>query len=118
VVGSATRGTAIRSNFGIKSFYPKIGGMCWHQNLVQERTPRSEFVKGKPKYSTRSTNQVAVRMTLSYQGMGPIGKDNETWRKNTSDFIKGKDWSRSYLNLGNFVFFSRFLWSVLFNQDS
>jgi hypothetical protein len=28
VVGSATRGTAIRSNFGIKSFYPKIGGMC------------------------------------------------------------------------------------------
>ena len=26
-------GKHINRNFGIKSFYPKIGGMCLHQNL-------------------------------------------------------------------------------------
>ena len=27
------RGKPMDCNFGIKSFYPKIGGMCLHQNL-------------------------------------------------------------------------------------
>ena len=31
------RGKPINWNFGIKSFYPKIGGMCLHQNLGEER---------------------------------------------------------------------------------
>ena len=30
------RGKPINWNFGIKSFYPKIGGMCLHQNLGEE----------------------------------------------------------------------------------
>ena len=31
------RGKPVNWNFGIKSFYPKIGGMCLHQNLGEER---------------------------------------------------------------------------------
>jgi hypothetical protein len=34
--GCVTRATVTRGNFGIKLFYPKIRGMCWHQNLVQD----------------------------------------------------------------------------------
>ena len=30
------RGKLVNWNFGIKSFYPKIGGMCLHQNLGEE----------------------------------------------------------------------------------
>ena len=75
--------------------------MCWHQNLVQEeRTPRSKFVKGKPKYSTRLANQSCheiSKMTPSYQGNGPHWQVRQgRKREDTSNFIDGKDWGPSY----------------------
>jgi hypothetical protein len=89
------------------------GASCWHQNLVlEERAPRSKFVKWKPKYSTRSTNQScheSSKMTPSYRGNGPHWQGRQGIKQeDTSDFIEGKNWGPSYRNLRSFIFFSKF----------
>jgi hypothetical protein len=40
--------------------------------------------------------------------MGFAGGGSDQKQEGTTDFIEGKDWSPSYLNLRCFVFFSRF----------
>ena len=56
---NAARATVVRGNFGIKSFYSKIGGHVLTPKFgLGWELPEVKIRRGKPKYSTKLANRV------------------------------------------------------------
>ena len=107
------RDKPISKNFRIKPFYPKIGGMCLHQNLGKERenSQASKIVPIKESIEWGSMSADSDT-TLESDLLGwchRIAMMNYGWYQETTyrTLQKGKDYSPSYLKLGIFSFMSK-----------
>ena len=79
MIGSAAHAMILKSNFGIKSFYPKIGGARVDTKIwFKKKGPQSlNPSKESQNIKQGSANRVAIRMTSSFQRNGPYQQDQQ-----------------------------------------